>query len=50
MLAWLRALGVAHVVGDIHERNEPSTRLARALGLAATDEPTEHDGDVRWRA
>lgn len=50
MLAWLRAVGVAHVVGDIHERNEPSIALARALGLVPTDEPTEPDGDVRWRA
>jgi RimJ/RimL family protein N-acetyltransferase len=50
MLTWLRAVGVRHVVGDIHERNEPSNRLARAVGLAPTDDPTEHEGDVRWRA
>lgn len=50
MLAWLRMQGVRHVYGNIHARNEPSMRLARALGLAATDEATERDGDVRWRA
>ena len=50
MLAWLRAVGVAHVCGDIHERNEPSIHLARALELVATDDATEHDGDVRWCA
>ena len=50
MLAWLRAVGVVDVIGDIHERNEPSIGLARALGLVATDEPAEHDGEVRWRA
>jgi len=49
MLMWLRAAGVGQVVGDIHERNEPSQRLARAMGLAPTDEPAEHAGDVRWR-
>ncbi len=49
MLAWLRAVGVAHVIGDIHERNAPSNELARAMGLAPTNEPAEHDGDVRWR-
>jgi RimJ/RimL family protein N-acetyltransferase len=49
MLAWLHAVGVAHVV-DIHERNEPSNGLAGALGLVATDEPAAHEGDARWRA
>ena len=50
MIAWLRAEGVRDLVGDIHARNEPSMRLARALGLAPTDEVAEHEGDVRWRA
>ena len=49
MIAWLRAMGVQAIVGDIHARNERSIKLARALGLAPTGEPAEHDGDVRWR-
>ena len=49
-IAWLREQGVASLVADIHARNEPSMRLARALGFAPTDEDVEHEGDVRWRA
>jgi RimJ/RimL family protein N-acetyltransferase len=49
MIAWLREQGVRSFIGDIHERNEPSMRLARALGFVPTGEPVEHDGDVRWR-
>ncbi len=50
MIAWLRAQGVRSLVGDIHERNTPSMRLAWALGLTPTSERAEHPGDVRWRA
>jgi len=50
VVAWLREQGVRSFIADIHERNEPSMRLARALGFVQSAEAADHAGDVRWRA
>ncbi|MEA2191626.1 MAG: hypothetical protein QOI73_1747 [Solirubrobacteraceae bacterium] len=49
VVAWLRRQGEVVLIAEIHERHEASVRVARALGLAPTDEAAEHEGDVRWR-
>jgi RimJ/RimL family protein N-acetyltransferase len=47
MAAWLREQGAHDLVADIHPRHAASIKVARALGLAPTDEVI--DGEIRWR-
>jgi RimJ/RimL family protein N-acetyltransferase len=46
MVRWLRDHGVEVVAANIHPRHEASMRVARALGLAPTDEVIA--GEIRW--
>jgi RimJ/RimL family protein N-acetyltransferase len=46
MAVWLREQGVAVLAANIAPGHEASARVARALGLAPSDELVE--GEVRW--
>ncbi|WP_371656990.1 MULTISPECIES: GNAT family N-acetyltransferase [unclassified Streptomyces] len=48
LVAGLAAYGVRRVVAHIHPDHTASAAVARAAGLAPTDE--WQDGEVRWRA
>ncbi len=43
---WLEREGVNELVAYIHPRHEASMAVARALGMAATDDAL--DGEIRW--
>jgi len=45
--AWLRRQGAQVLVADIHPKHDASIKVARALGLTATEEVI--DGEIRWR-
>jgi RimJ/RimL family protein N-acetyltransferase len=48
LVAWLRGQPtVRTVVAHIHPDHRASAAVARAAGLAPTEE--EHDGEIRWR-
>jgi len=46
MAAWLRQHGASVLVADIHPEHEASNTVARAVGLAPTDQVL--DGEIRW--
>ena len=47
LVGWLRARGVRTVVAHVHPDHTASAAVARAAGLAPTEET--QDGEVRWR-
>ncbi|WP_405872487.1 GNAT family N-acetyltransferase [Streptomyces sp. NBC_00005] len=47
LVAWLERQSVRTVVAHIHPEHAASAAVARAAGLAPTDE--EQDGELRWR-
>ena len=48
MVQWLREQGVEVVVAHVHPEHQASMAVARAIGLAPTDEVV--DGEVRWES
>jgi len=48
MADWLRSYGVNRLAAHIHPAHDASIRIARALGLAATD-AVSGEGEVLWR-
>ena len=48
MARWLREQGVGVLAANINPRHEASIRVARALGMTATDAVI--DGEIRWEA
>lgn len=48
LVAWLAARSVTQVIAHIHPGHRASAAVARAAGLAPTDQ--WQDGEVRWRA
>jgi len=45
---WLRTKPVAEIIAHVHPAHTASNAVARAAGLAPTDE--RHDGEVLWTA
>lgn len=46
MVAWLRSVGVDHLVAHVHPQNVASAAVARHIGLEPTEEFVE--GERRW--
>lgn len=48
MVQWVREQGVDVVVAHVHPEHQASMAVARAIGLAPTDQMV--DGEVRWES